>query len=358
VRILGGRIMVDIRNIAGEIPGNFAQGLGDVLSRHLDAESGAKGDDWQIDTFTNDFEDEFPFDPEAPGSPYPTYGPEANLAADGKPYGDDRNNRPKVHELNQPQLAQSRGWRIVDFYPERNTKDEFYRISGTPAEIRLIIQMLRHIREIVQKFGGGDGDNTRGFSHIKAMRGWPEIKIKFYQKEKLKTGQKRPLDTLLSIALIGWSEIDKPNSKKLSISDLKQFKSKIETLFYVNKQPFILERGKEVWSYQKWEEGYANWFPAKNRQAALNVYQKLVQVKNDNFDPLAVFQGKADQEKVKYTETPQKVTVLNEEKELPIYRRTVNLEFWQAWIELPKTRQKIILVSRSNQTPVDERLTT
>lgn len=358
MRILGGRIMVDIRNIAGEIPGNFAQGLGDVLSRHLDAESGAKGDDWQIDTFTNDFEDEFPFDPEAPGSPYPTYGPEANRAADGKPYGDDRNNRPKVHELNQPQLAQSRGWRIVDLYPERNTKDEFYRISGTPAEIRLIIQILRHTREIVQKFGGGDGDNTRGFSQIKAMRGWPEIKIKFYQKEKLKSGQKRPLDTLLSIALIGWSEIDEPNNKKLSISDLKQFKSKIETLFYPNKQPFILERGKEVWSYQKWREGYANWFPARNRQAALNVYQKLVQVKNDNFDPLAVFQGKADQETVKYTETPKTVNVLNEEKELPIYRRTVNLEFWQAWIELPKTRQKIILVSRSNQTPVDKRLTT
>lgn len=355
MRNLGGIIMVDIRNIAGEIPGDFAKGLGNVLARHLDAESGAKGDDWQIDTFVNDFEDEFPFDPDAPGSPYPTYGPEANRAADGKPYGDDRKNRPKVHELNQPELAQSRGWRIVDFYPERNTKDEFYRISGTPAEIRLTLQLLRHTREIVQRFGGGNDDNTRGMSERRLLSGWPEIKIKFYQ-QKLKTGQKSHLDTILSINLIGWSE-NQNDAKSISISDLRQFKTKIETLFYPNKQPLILERGKEIWSYQKWREGYANWFPAKNRQAALNIYQKLVQVKNDNFDPLAVFQGKADQESIKYTETPQKIMVLNEEKELPVYRRTVDLEFWQAWIELPKTRQKIILVSRSKRTPVDDRLT-
>lgn len=177
MRILGGRIMVDIRNIAGEIPGNFAQGLGDVLSRHLDAESGAKGDDWQIDTFTNDFEDEFPFDPEAPGSPYPTYGPEANRAADGKPYGDDRNNRPKVHELNQPQLAQSRGWRIIDLYPERNKKSEFYRISGTPAEIRLLTQQIRHIREVI-KSSVGDFNFEEWFKEWE--KGFPSFVNRFH----------------------------------------------------------------------------------------------------------------------------------------------------------------------------------
>lgn len=349
---------IPTRDIKGEIPGKFAEGLGDVLNRHLNAESGNTGDDWQIDVFVNDFEDEFPFDPDFPGSPYPTYGKEANRASSGKPYGDERKNRPKVHELNQPNLAQSRGWRIVDFYPERNTKDEFYRLSGTPAEIRLMLQILRHTREIVQRFGGSEDNNTRGFSEIKVMRGWPEIKVKFYQKEKLKPGQKRPLETILSIVLIGWSENkDEPNTKNLSISDLKQFKTKIEALFYPNnKDPFKLERGKEVWSYQKWREGYANWFPAKNRQAALTVYQKLVQIKDDKFDSLAVFCGKADKEEIKYTETPKKITVLNEEKELPVYRRTVDLEFWQAWIELPKTRQKIMLVSRSSRTPVDERL--
>lgn len=338
------------------IPATFTQGLGNVLKSHLEAESGIKGDDWQVDIFVNDFEDEFPFDPDAGGSPYPTYSPEANRAADGKPYGDERSNRPKIHELNQPELAKARGWRIVDFYPERNTKDEFYRVSGTPSEIRLILQLLRHTREIVQRFGGGEEGDSKGFSEAKLLSGWPEIHVKFYQR-KLKPGQKRPLETVLSVALIGYSEVqNEPNSKNLSIADLRKFKLQIENLFYPNKQPFILERGKETWSYQKWREGYSNWFPARNRQSAINVYQKLVQIKNDPFDPLAVFQGKADQESVKYTETPQKIMVLNEEKELPVYRRTVDLEFWQAWMRFPKSRQKIMLVSRSKRSPVDDRL--
>lgn len=170
--------MADPRNISGEIPGAFAKGLGNVLQKHLEAESGSKGDDWQIDIFTNDFEDEFPFDPEAEDSPYPTYSPEANRAVDGKPYGEDRNNRPKIHELNQPELAQSRGWRIIDLYPERNKKSEFYRISGTPAEIRLLTQQIRHLREIV-KDAVGDINFEKWFEEWE--KGFPSFVNRFHK---------------------------------------------------------------------------------------------------------------------------------------------------------------------------------
>lgn len=159
------------------IPGNFTQGLGNVLKNHLEAESGTKGDDWQIDIFTNDFEDEFPFDPDAGGSPYPTYSPEANRAVDGRPYGEDRNNRPKIHELNQPELAKARGWRIIDLYPERNKKSEFYRISGTPTEIRLLTQQIRHLREIV-KNAVGDINFEKWFEEWE--KGFPSFTDRFH----------------------------------------------------------------------------------------------------------------------------------------------------------------------------------
>lgn len=174
IRFLGGSMADD--PVSG-IPGNFIQGLGNVLQRHLEAESGAKGDDWQVDIFVNDFEDEFPFDPDAGGSPYPAYSPEANRATDGKPYGDDRNNRPKIHELNQPELAKTRGWRIIDLYPERNKKSEFYRISGTPAEIRLLTQQVRHLREII-KSAVGDINFEKWFEEWE--KGFPNFVSRFH----------------------------------------------------------------------------------------------------------------------------------------------------------------------------------
>jgi hypothetical protein len=131
--------------------------LGNVLKSHLEAEqSPATGNDMALDVFINDFEDEFPRDPDDPllGS-YPTYSEEAGRAAREEPYGLKRGDRPKVWELNQPPPARVRGWRVVDLYPNREVKSEFYRLAGTPSEIRMMAQLIRHTQELVKKFGSG-----------------------------------------------------------------------------------------------------------------------------------------------------------------------------------------------------------
>lgn len=93
--------------------------LGNVLKSHLEAEqSPATGNDMALDVFINDFEDEFPRDPDDPllGS-YPTYSEEAGRAAREEPYGLKRGDRPKVWELNQPPPSRVRGWRVVVSIP-------------------------------------------------------------------------------------------------------------------------------------------------------------------------------------------------------------------------------------------------
>ena len=127
-------------------------GIGaDVLQKYLKRESGEGSSDagsFGLDVFINGFEDEFPADPGEGGVPYPTYSPEASRASEQKPWGQDFGERPKIHELNQPIAAQELGWRVIDFYPNRDRKYDFHRFAGTPAELRLLLQLSQSLRFI------------------------------------------------------------------------------------------------------------------------------------------------------------------------------------------------------------------
>lgn len=344
-----------------DIVGQFSKGLGGILNRHLEAESGSKGDDWQIDVFVNDFEDEFPFDPDAPNSPYPTYSPEANRAVDGLPYGQKRDNRPKIHELNQPELAKNRGWRIIDFYPERDSKDEFYRLAGTPSEIRLMVQILRHTREIMQRFGGGEESPPKQIPYeLKQLASSPYIAIEF-REEKVPEGKRTRLNTVLTIALTEWVENSKFKvsyaNRVLGVPEFKKFANQIKAAYFPNPQsPYILNRGNEVWSYSDWPLGYHNWFPARNQASALDAYQKLVTIKGDTFNDASMRRSTSANPAKAYPVNAEPIFVAGQPSYLPERFRNGECKFWKAWIYLPKTRQKIILVSRSKRSPVDNRL--
>lgn len=148
------------------------KGIGaQVLKSYLDSENGGEKDDdnFSIDAFLNDFEDEFPNTVDE-GAVKPVYSEFAGRAFDQRPWGLKFGDRPKIHELNQPQRAQELGWRVIDFYPNRELKAEYYRLAGTPAELRTMTQILRATREIA-------GKNINFEEWFKLWEdGFPEIK--------------------------------------------------------------------------------------------------------------------------------------------------------------------------------------
>jgi len=121
-----------------------------VLDQYLQSEQGGNtGDAGQfgLDIFNNGFEDEFPGDSEdLAGGMYQAYSLEAYRASESRPWGGSYGDRPKIHELNQPPAAQVLGWRVIDFYPNRDNKSEFYRLAGTPAELRQMVQIVQATR--------------------------------------------------------------------------------------------------------------------------------------------------------------------------------------------------------------------
>ena len=130
---------------------NSWTGIGrQILDQYLQSESGAGGGDagqMGLDVFNNGFEDEFPGDADDPvAGTYQGYSLEANRASESRPWGGSYGDRPKIHELNQPPAAQALGWRVIDFYPNRDHKSEFYRLAGTPAELRQMMQIVQATR--------------------------------------------------------------------------------------------------------------------------------------------------------------------------------------------------------------------
>ena len=121
-----------------------------ILDQYLQSERGGSGGDagqMGVDVFSNGFEDEFPGDTDDPiAGTYQGYSLEANRASESRPWGNSYGNRPKIHELNQPPAAQALGWRVIDFYPDRDNKSEFYRLAGTPAELRQMMQIIQATR--------------------------------------------------------------------------------------------------------------------------------------------------------------------------------------------------------------------
>jgi hypothetical protein len=176
-------------------------GIGrEVLNRYLQSEKGGSGSDagqFGIDVFGNAFEDEFPGDSEdLAGGTYQTYSPEANRAVENRPWGSNFGDRPKIHELNQPPAAQALGWRVIDFYPNRDLKSEFYRLAGTPSELRQMIQLLQAVR-----FATGSRINfeswfkawERGFSDFTTNRGESNFGISGDKTwERIKNPETRP----------------------------------------------------------------------------------------------------------------------------------------------------------------------
>ena len=180
---------------------NSWAGIGrQILDQYLQSESGegGGGDAGQmgLDIFNNGFEDEFPGDADDPvAGTYQGYSLEANRASESRPWGGSYGDRPKIHELNQPPAAQALGWRVIDFYPNRDYKSEFYRLAGTPAELRQMMQIVQATR-----FVTGARVNFEAWFEL-WEKGFPDFTENRSDSNFLLTGDKQ------------WERIKKPESR-------------------------------------------------------------------------------------------------------------------------------------------------
>lgn len=250
---------------------------------------------------------------------------------------------------NDPNNDKQLNYIVIKFYKNRKNRNDFVFVTGTQSEVRTqLIDLMRNESVFIDDIG------TSGISESKLLSGFPEIKIKFWQTEKNENKNYRH-DTVLSITLIGYGETLEENAPKtLDTNDLKMFREKIINLYYPNNNPFILQRGKETYSYQDWKKGYATFTHFKNQQNAIDVYQRLVQIKGDIFDNTKIGIGTKMNNSQFNDDVNITVPALNNKQVRKRNNRPViDLQFWQAWVWLPKASKKIMLVNRGRGLPCD-----
>lgn len=416
-----------------------------ILDQYLQSEKGegvGKGDGGQfgVDVFANGFEDEFPGDPEDPvAGTYQGYSLEANRASESRPWGGTFGDRPKIHELNQPSAAQALGWRVIDFYPNRDFKSEFYRLAGTPAELRQMLQVIQatrfvtgarinfknwfelwekgfpdltndrsdsnfllsgekqwsriknpetrpryrewtnsqqradlgfrvieywrdrsveansvilsgtdlqlinHIIQIEYEGGGATTINEKTTYLTTSRKGFPKIKLYFFEDILDVEPGYRALKSELKITIM---KPEWKNISNISKNDIEQLAKAVKNIFY----GFVIKKGKLSCSYKNLEQGYHNWTYVRTRAEGTRVMTALVNILGHTLDRKFLKFTETDDEVGAYPTIPGEIIAFGEKIKISRQRPIAEAKFTHATIYLPGLSEPLGLVDSAGGT--------
>lgn len=117
--------------------------INDAFGFVVGSEMREQGRSFDIDNWSKEFEDCFP--------KAMKLNPLYRDGFWGRPYGE----RPRLKEHNtESDAIATEGYRIIEFFPNRDVEDESYMLFGTPSEIRIQVVLLMALR-MMQEHGGG-----------------------------------------------------------------------------------------------------------------------------------------------------------------------------------------------------------
>lgn len=268
--------------------------------------------------------------------------------------GVKREQRPLIKELQPNSELGDITFKLVQFFPNRDNREDWKLFSGSYREISQQI-----VNWWNQKEGGGEASaSPRIKSDISKLTRHPYIHLFF---KELPTGRSTgtQLETDITFRLMDRQEFDGliPGATTISIADIKRFATTIAKIFSSNPdQGYIFQRGRGSYSYCDWNKGYHLRLLANSAAEAEKVFKDILKIQNHQFDEAYMGVGASRNPAKRYPIAPPKKKVLNEEKPLPNQRQTGIVVFRWAKLGLPMTNDSLILVSREPRMRVDERL--
>lgn len=128
------------------------------------------------------------------------------------------------------------------------------------------------------------------------------------------------------------------------------FAQRIDTEFCTG-GGFVWRKGREMWTYQDWSNGYALKVLSRDETAARTLIGKVLDIQNDTIDDAILKRNKTQNEAAAYPIIPPTDFVFGESRKMPRDRPLADVRFQTAVCHLHGMPHPVTLVDRSGAYP-------
>lgn len=212
-------------------------------------------------------------------------------------------------------------------------------LAGEPEELRTAITTIMAVHQMLEDLDvGSGGNNYRDFHPRRAKR--PIVTLHFKESPSAeRTQQLRTGEISFRIMTRTTSTITK--------DELKAMGKLIETKFAT--PPYVWNKGKNLYSYTHWEEGYQFQILAPNSQTAKALVEQTLDLRGKTPDWENFASVLCNSPEAKYPTLGEREVILGESVRLPARRPNVEVRFRRATLWLSGVPKPIVLLDLKNK---------
>ncbi|MGD1712305.1 hypothetical protein, partial [Dapis sp. BLCC M172] len=239
--------------------------------------------------------------------------------------------------------AREKGYMIIRFWKDRTVENSSEILAGTYTELREQLLGRMRVVETVE-------NNMPHISPDWVMRrSQPRVFMYFLEDMADVEPGYSPVQGKIGFRIM--DKTDNPESPlpKITKADLNQLAKKIKTLFF-DGGGYVWKKGKEMYVYHHWEQGYQLQLLCRGKAVALEIINKILAIQNNTYIATRFKSNLTEDEATAYPTIPRKITVLGEEIDEPRKRPIAEVRFQYASIYLNKWPRPIALVNTKGET--------
>lgn len=182
--------------------------------------------------------------------------------------------RPRIKELNlEPDAQSNQGYRLIEFFPDRENKNESYMFFGTPSEIKIQVATFMNLGKMLKDkdFGSVYGMPTTRFYESKIVQHRPEVTLIFIENREDVAESYNQISAQLSFRLMNQDETTVTPQKALELA------TRINTVLG-GATSYKWKKGRELWAYIDPTRGYHLQANAWSKQEAKDVFEKVLSI--------------------------------------------------------------------------------
>ncbi len=233
-----------------------------------------------------------------------------------------------------------------DWLPNVNSSRDSLRMAVQHFDgdtfFMTIAKMLAFDLALNQRMQGVPGFEEGGKGPYRKHK--PQILLYFQEdNEDIEPGY-APVTARISFRLMNYT------SESITTAIATNYAMDIRSEFATN-NGYVWRKGKEMWSYSNWEQGYQLQLLCRSEADAVALVQKVISIQNDTYQPEFMNVNKNQAESIAYPTNPGTDIILGESRKLARRRPIADVRFQYALMKIDKLPNPITLVDRSGTWP-------